>query len=133
MQNLWVIRGWCNLKIEVTKSPARCIIAEGKCVSLLPLINFKSTDPVQKFYAEGTNSMATGHFSYQLGFWGAVITPPPPPPSTSKNVQYKLGASIFGTNKDRQFEEGTSSVLAMTTSLWQAVKINQLENVERNL
>ena len=52
-------------------------------------------------------ALATGHFSNQLRFWGAVA---PPSPSTSKDVQYKSGISIFGTNKDLQYEEGISLV-----------------------
>ena len=42
-------------------------------------------------------ALATGHFSNQLGFWGAVVPPPPPPQSKNKDLQYKLDTSIFGT------------------------------------
>ena len=90
------------------------------------------------FMLKAQTALATGHFSNQVEFWGAVV-PPPPPSSSSKDVQYKSGASVFGTNKkDLQYEEGTSSVqsissVKMVSSLWKAAEINQLENIERNL
>ena len=102
----------------------------------------KGTDLVQKFYAEDTNSTAHGSFLQSARVLGCLS---PPPPSTSKDVQYKSGTSIFSTNKDMQCEESTSSVqinavykqstspVKMISSLWQAAKINKLENVERNL
>ena len=68
----------------------------------------KSTDLYKSFMLKAQTALATGHFSNQLEFWGAVV--PPPPPSTNKDVLYKSGTSIFGTNKDLKYEEGTSSV-----------------------
>ena len=49
------------------KVPNQCIIADKK---VLAPYSEKSTDPVQTFYAEGTDSigqLATGHFSNQVG------------------------------------------------------------------
>ena len=58
-QNLWVIPGRYNLKIEVTKNSIAVYNSREKRVIPIQIIDEKSTDPIQKFYAEGTNS--TGH------------------------------------------------------------------------
>ena len=69
------------------------------------MINEKSTDPIQKFYAEGTEGIGHMPFLQSAGVLECCS-----PPSKSKDVQYKSGTSIFSTNKDLTYEEGTSSV-----------------------
>ena len=57
------------------------------------MITEKSTDPIQKFYAKAQKALATGHFSYQLGFWGAVVPPP-----------YKQGCAVQIRHTDLQYK-----------------------------
>ena len=70
------------------------------------MINEKVHTKYKSFMLKAQTALATGHSSNLLGFWGAVVPPPP----TSKDMQYKPGTSILGTNKDLQDEEGTSSM-----------------------
>ena len=77
-----------------------------KIVSPIQVINEKSTHAIQKFFMlKAQTALATGHFSKQLGFWSAVVPlPPPPPHQYKKGVQYKSGTSIFGRNKNLQYD-----------------------------
>ena len=54
-------------------------------------------------------ALATGHFSNQLGYGGAV-TPLPQYKQGCAVQVYESGTSIPSTNKDVQYEQGTSSV-----------------------
>ena len=58
-QNLWVISGQCNLKIEVTKSPWLVYNSREKSATLVQIIDAITTDTIQKFHAEDTNNI--GH------------------------------------------------------------------------
>ena len=66
----------------------------------------KVLTPQKNVILKAQTALATSSFSYQLGYVGAV-TPPPPPPPTNKDVQYKSGTSIFSTDKDVHYEQGT--------------------------
>ena len=70
--------------------------------ALMQMINEKVLTPYKCFMLKAQTALATGHFSDQVGFWGAVVLP--------QYKHYKSGTSIFGMNKGLQFEEGTSSV-----------------------
>ena len=85
-------------------------------------------------------ALATGHFSNQLGFWGAVI-PLVQARMCNTNQAHRslvrimvcsLGRHILSANEDVQYKQSISSV-KMISSQWQAAKISQLENVIRNL
>ena len=56
----------------------------GVCVSPVQMIDEKSTDPVQTFYAEGKKSIDHKSFFNQLGVWGCCSSSPPPPPPPVK-------------------------------------------------
>ena len=69
-QNLSVIQGWCNLKIEVTRKLSPYPVYYNREISVSPvhMINElkKVLTPYKSFMLKAQTALATGHFSNQL-------------------------------------------------------------------